>query len=878
LTLVILLFSVVGGAAQTYTQMQWGMNKGVTPYAFGANINGSWSNLGTVSSAGVWSIPSTNLSFTQAGIGAVTTTVNTKLRTLPVRPEEFGAVADCSTDNTLAIQRAINAGSTIEFQDTGACYLTDTVVINATSAKKIVINPGVVIKRKTGTCGDAQVFNVYLSPGTEFSGGGTIDGNRAAFTGCIPIFNAGWMMDGIVIRSSDITVKDISFVNVVRHGINAAFSDRLRLENLTFSNSGTGMLVQFLSGLSVSNIYQSSMGNVGFPIYQHLNDIRGVSDSSVDGFYITSWNPDRAGLEPVPGALGFQATRTNVSNVSISGFSGTGGVGTLHSLSEGFTVPTCVDSKFENIAVSGNAYSNISVGGAIRCQFSNVTLYDGTYQAKNFFLASNSYQNTDVTTSALDAVGVDVSHDITISDLISSGGAFGLDIRAGENVTVTNAVLTNNEYGVSVQCSNTNMSIPNPIPQCSKNVAFANVKVATNSYCGFYLDGYDNISVDSASHVYNNGQKSDLGALFRAGVCIGPLAASKNLNLSSGAFMGDTQNITLAAAASYKPGATDAKKQYKVTLINPDGIQPGQYITLKDAAGAGSNITARVIALNDNVAFKTEGGVSSFGGNVDQITVETAAPATFSASAVSTALAGTVSSSGTTVTGVGTSFSSVIRGHAWLCVASNCARVARVNSNTQIITETPFAPALSGATVSLIAADVLGIPSQSYALAAQAGAAVGPISYGRLSTTGVTTAAFYFANLALSAPYGAYNTASWTPSDASGASLALTVPSAQCTRSGNSVECQFSITWPVNASAAQAVIGGLPYTDNTSANAQAGGSATYTDYVTPFTILTGNASKTMAFYTFGGVGLTNTDLSGKTIRGVVRYMTYDPPL
>jgi len=62
LTLVTLLFSVEAAVAQTYTQMQWGMNKGVTPYAFGANINGTWRDLGTVSAAGVWAIPATNIS------------------------------------------------------------------------------------------------------------------------------------------------------------------------------------------------------------------------------------------------------------------------------------------------------------------------------------------------------------------------------------------------------------------------------------------------------------------------------------------------------------------------------------------------------------------------------------------------------------------------------------------------------------------------------------------------------------------------------------------------------------------------------------------------------------------------------------------------
>lgn len=62
LTLLSLLFSVEDAAAQTYTQMQWGMNKATTPYQFGANINGAWSNLGTVSSSGVWQIPATNFS------------------------------------------------------------------------------------------------------------------------------------------------------------------------------------------------------------------------------------------------------------------------------------------------------------------------------------------------------------------------------------------------------------------------------------------------------------------------------------------------------------------------------------------------------------------------------------------------------------------------------------------------------------------------------------------------------------------------------------------------------------------------------------------------------------------------------------------------
>lgn len=54
--------------------MQWGMNKGVTPYSFGANIGGNWYGLGTISPTGVWglspfslSIPTTEYFFVNNG-------------------------------------------------------------------------------------------------------------------------------------------------------------------------------------------------------------------------------------------------------------------------------------------------------------------------------------------------------------------------------------------------------------------------------------------------------------------------------------------------------------------------------------------------------------------------------------------------------------------------------------------------------------------------------------------------------------------------------------------------------------------------------------------------------------------------------------------
>jgi hypothetical protein len=122
LTLLTLLFSAGGGAAQTYTQMQWGMNKGVTPYAFGANINGTWRDLGTVSAAGVWSIPSTYSAFLQynwltgaAFTSAVSYPVAAKLGQY-ISVADFGAVGDGVTDDAPAFRAAYNACITGKFR------------------------------------------------------------------------------------------------------------------------------------------------------------------------------------------------------------------------------------------------------------------------------------------------------------------------------------------------------------------------------------------------------------------------------------------------------------------------------------------------------------------------------------------------------------------------------------------------------------------------------------------------------------------------------------------------------------------------------------------------------------------------------------------
>lgn len=175
LAALFVIFSMVSANAQTaYSTLPWGLNKATTPYQFGANIGGTWYNLGTVSSGGAWVIPNTNISglgtastqntgtsganvpllngintwsgaqnfsagatipFTQSGTGAVAITVDAKLKQ-SVSVMDFGAACDNATDDSTAFNNAIQAiGATtapgaITIPPGKACALASDVNIN----------------------------------------------------------------------------------------------------------------------------------------------------------------------------------------------------------------------------------------------------------------------------------------------------------------------------------------------------------------------------------------------------------------------------------------------------------------------------------------------------------------------------------------------------------------------------------------------------------------------------------------------------------------------------------------------------------------------------------------------------------------------------
>ncbi len=115
-------------------------------------------------------------------------------------------------------------------------------------------------------------------------------------------------------------------------------------------------------------------------------------------------------------------------------------------------------------------------------------------------------------------------------------------------------------------------------------------------------------------------------------------------------------------------------------------------------------------------------------------------------------------------------------------------------------------------------------------------------------------------------------TTTWTPTDASGASLSLTTSSAHYYKLGKLAFVTFLVTWPVTASGASAQVGGLPATAFNSASLVQGCILSVPAASAVFIQITNNGT-TFFPVTAGGANVTNAALSTLTIRGSCVYLT-----
>lgn len=108
-----------------------------------------------------------------------------------------------------------------------------------------------------------------------------------------------------------------------------------------------------------------------------------------------------------------------------------------------------------------------------------------------------------------------------------------------------------------------------------------------------------------------------------------------------------------------------------------------------------------------------------------------------------------------------------------------------------------------------------------------------------------------------------YNIGTWTPIDASGASLSFTSASGVYTQIGNMVIASCTFTYPSTANGSPAIVGGLPVVTG-STNEKMGGTVVKTTVATLAHATTLKTNTAFSLFTTAGAGVLNSAMSLST--------------
>jgi hypothetical protein len=258
------------------------------------------------------SFSGTNVSFIQSGTGAVTRSVQTKLRET-VSVKDFGAVGDGVTDDTAAIQAAIdavfNAGGGTVHIPTGT-YLVSSIVKNWIGAVTVRIQGdgkrATKLKKKSGTLtpvldlsADLAVLDVYIELSDFW-----IEGNSKTNNGIRATRLARWSMRNLLIESCDVGVD--SFGSLV-----GSYYD------CTLQSNSYGYRSQ-KSGTIRANLVQFFGGQIG------ANSLLGMDIGDASGVHIygTDLSANGTAGNTATGAIMLRATMDDETGYSSFSFNG----------------------------------------------------------------------------------------------------------------------------------------------------------------------------------------------------------------------------------------------------------------------------------------------------------------------------------------------------------------------------------------------------------------------------------------------------------------------------------------------------------------------------------------------------------------------------
>jgi len=609
----------------------------------------------------------------------------------PFDVKDFGAIGDGLVNDTAAFQAAADQGGLIDVPD--GTYLLDSV--SCTKAVNWRIAPGAILKQRTAVLGDTEIFR--FDTGSDYSEvtGGIFDGDYATHVGS---YTPHWVWTAIRVINgpSYIKIRDIHVRDFVAFGLKHGSGDYALYENIVIEDCGKALNFQNGDYSSIRNIQSFGIGNRTLAIYQHGYEIRDCTGLVVENIRDDDYQPDVAGLEPSPGAVTFQRlTDSHISGLMAHDFSGSGydpdGFNfsnmrrctierlVTYGYSTGFVVSSSEDTTIDGFSVDCNFQGGTNPGIRLR--------------------AGGLYEKFDATGAVVhNARAVSGCRNFTLSNgAVIRSNDTGVLIQTGE-VQVENVIsLGNLGNGFRTDESLESGLFVNPITPVVEHVGLTNCHGIYNDLVGCYIQYGRDIHVTGG--IYSNNGQDGAAANTSSGIRVGNDAGIARILIDGGVELNDTQAWTTKThGASFEPGTTDADDQYTISLIDPHQIQIGMTITLGGAAAGPADITGKVVEKH-----------------LDDVTIETAAPATFVDTTSLTALTGTFTSNGYDLTGDGAALlETEIIGPTWVYDAGNAEyrRIRRVNSDTVGVIEEAFTTPLAGATLNKIEVDVDGNATQ----------------------------------------------------------------------------------------------------------------------------------------------------------------------
>jgi hypothetical protein len=590
----------------------------------------------------------------------------------------FGEVGDDQTDNTAGFSNFLASG--------GGTLPAGTYIVGAVTASapfKLTWMPGAIVKQKANTASANWITLTAGAAGSDL-GEAYFDGNKAnqTFVSASTAIRLN-TVDGVKMRGK--------IVNTLAYPILTTDCDRLDIE---VTVEACNAVASFARGENCTlNVTAYGTDNSGLALYQHAIDYADMTNSTLSGI-VRDLGGDASGL----------------SNFA-------SGITVLRATDCYFPVLDCSTPTADAIYTLGISFvgGKGNSGGSLISKGCRQNIEFAGMQDSVFATAyvDGEYNLTTAVPSADSIVGLIVHAGAPYAPSITSGSVSGTRNvhiglahiqRCGTGVKdrtggvtfgrITSIGNTVDGYRLESYASAIDY-FPGSLAVPLEKTVLGIVDFSGNGRAGLMLDeALRGLSI-SGGRIANNGQNTTNTAITRAGVAMQLTGLKQGVLIGAGVNVVDTQSYTKNLGASYEPGATDAANQYTFSLLSPGLLGLGENITLVNVLSGPADASGKIVAIDK-----------------DEFTVEFDSAKTF-VDAVSSGT-GTISSSGTTVTGVGTAFTTEIIGRCWIKADGEYRQVMTVTSDTSLTVNAAFTAPLAGDTFERVRASITGIPSQQY--------------------------------------------------------------------------------------------------------------------------------------------------------------------